>query len=350
MSLVRKSSFLILNSILVTTMLIAMGGCAGKESPEERALRSKQRDSLVMSMAEANPQQALRFVDSLTTVQAESEERLAYHRALIYNEMGQKQRVEEWCKKALEDEDLQQESVEVFYNACDLLSTTLTYRDDNKGALKVAERGYEVARQDLTESGRHWMAVLLHDVGYCKMQEGLIDDAEQCFSQSYIVLTQLALADDKFFNLHSRARVTYNILDAYTSTGQFDKAKTWLEQADDAIALFVTSPECPEDERNDYQGGLAIQKAIVLLETGDRSGADASYEDAQNIGYKNSGLGILECATYLEKAERWNDLAELLPRIDSLSNEWGNPASLAHWKKYQTANGAESSSSETATM
>lgn len=335
MEIVKRTAFFITCAILVFSVLFVANSCAGRNTKEERAMQSKTRDSLIVSMAGTNPQRAFDFVDSLSAAQAESQERLAYHRALIYNEMGKKKEVAEWCEKAIQGDALLEECPEVFYDVCDLLSTTMTYQGDNEKALSVALRGYEAAKQDMTASGRHWMAVLLHDVGYCKMLDGLVDEAEQCFSLSYIALTQIVMTDDRFFNRHSRARVTFNILDAYTSTGQYDKAKTWLGQAEEAIDMLVSSSECSEKQKNDYRGGLAIQKAIVLLETGDRRGADASYAEAQTMDYRNSGLGILESASYLERAERWDDLAKMMPRIDSLSKEWGNPASLARWKKYQ---------------
>ena len=304
-----------------------VGSCAGgADSQSDRLQQLKNQDSIVGEVLNADPLRLLVMVDSMDAAHAVGKERIAYYRALAYNKMGQKKKAEEWGKKALEGDVLQQESAEIFYDVCDLLFTTMAYRDDEKGALPYAQKGLDAALEDQSEAGRHWMAVLLHDVGYCEMSLGRIDEAEKCFSQSYIALNQIAATSNNFEDLRTLARVSYNIVDAYTSTGQYDKAKAWIESASDAVDLLASSPQCTQAMKEDYQGGLMIQKAVVLLGMGLREEADAAYDEALTLGYANTDIGILERAAYLEKAERWNDLKQLTARLNTLSESWGTQA------------------------
>lgn len=290
----------------------------------------QQQDSLVDAALNQDSTRALGVVDSLESTNGVATERIAFYRALVYSKMGQKKKAGEWGQKALEGDVLQQEDVEAFYRACDLMFTALVYREDYEHALELSQRGLDVATADLTELGRHWMAVFLHDVGYCEMHLGRIDEAERCFSQSYIALKQMATNDHQYTNLCTLARVSYNIVDAYTSIGQYDKAHAWIESASDAVNLLAASPECTREMKEDYMGGLAIQKAMVLLSTGHREEADDAYDEALALGYADTDMGVLERATYLEKAKRWDDLAVLMPRLESLSEAWGASTPSVH--------------------
>ena len=304
-------------------MLMSCGKGASGAEDEEIAMQSEERDSMVSAVAQRHPFEALRLVDSLQTAEAESEVRLAYYRAEVYDKMGEKQKAEKWGKKALKGDALMEESPVVFYKACDLVATMLDYREKYEEALLVTQRGLEVASSDQTPQGRHWLAVLLHDMGYSQMKLGRIDEAEKYFSQSYIALKQIATANNTFDNVHMLARVAYNIVDAYNSTGQYDKAESWMESANEAAEILAQSLQCTEDMKEDYEGGLAIQQAIILLKKGHKQEADRLYSKASAMGYANTDIGIAERAVYLEMAGRTEELAQLMPRVDELSEAWG---------------------------
>lgn len=330
----RNLLFLLLSIAFVVGLIVSCDWRSSEQLRLEKLAQSRKCDTLVMQVIRQKPEKALLFIDSLVTLETPSTERIAYYRALAYNGLGQKQKVEECCRQALDGNRLQLEDSVVFYAVNDLLVSTLIYRGDVEGALVTAQRGLEVSKVDRSEQGRYWTAVLMHSLGYCKMRLGKINEAENYFSQAYITLKQLVANDSKFSNVLTYARVSYNILDAYSSTGQYDKAKAWIESVEDAVSKLVASPECTDDMKLSYKGGLCIQKALALFGIGDRMEADASFQEALQMDYDQTDLGVLECAAYLEKTERWSELKTLIPRIDSLSKVWGDPSSLQHWEQY----------------
>lgn len=331
--MIRKAlSILTVGGVLLASIGIS---CAGSAHGQDEAARSAKNDSLVMARMTTNPMAALATLDSLYTAQSMSPQKLYYFRALIYHQMGDKRKTTEWCQKALVGNDLKQEDPVYFYKASDILSMTLTYVDEHEAALAAAQRGYEESKEDKTASGMHWTAILLHDMGYCEMLRGNVEEAEKCFSMAYIALKQIAASNNTYYNLMMCARVAYNIVDAYSTTDQYDKAELWLESATEAVDLMIASPECPKDMKDSYLGGLAVQKAIILVSTGRPVEAEKAYQEVLKLDYANTDVGVLERAIYLEKAQRWSNLQTLLPRIDSLYEAWGQPASLEHWKQYQ---------------
>lgn len=318
----------------VEQMATSCSGLSNKQGQD--AVCDCSNDSLVMARLAINPELVLKTVDSLETAGAELPQRLYYYRAAAYHQMGEKQNEIKWYMKALEGEHLIKEDSTLFYQATDKLFTTLINQGETEKALAVARHGYEVAKDDQSADGIHWTAILLHSIGYSEMQKGNIEKAEDCFSQAYIALKQLAAAKGSFYTLQTCARVSNNIVDAYNSIGQYDKAEAWIESAEDAVDQMAASPECTPEVKNEFRGSLAVQKAIVLLQKGRRAEADQAYNVAVELDYDDTTYGILECATYLERAKRMDDLMALMPKIDSVSKAWGNPASLEHWKQYQT--------------
>ncbi len=332
----KKRILVIIGIVLLCFTGYVVTSCAGLSNKEKQGeVCDSCNDSLVAQRLLANPRLALQTIDSLEAAGMGIPQRLYGYRALAYNQLGDIQNLIKWGRKALEGNALLESDDEMFYQVSDKLFTVLVNQGETESALAVVQRGYDAAKENTETRGLHWAAIMLHGIGYCEMQMGHIDEAERCFSQSYIGLKQMASSDSSLFNLRTCARVAYNIVDAYNSTEQYDKAAAWIESAEDALEKMAASPECPQALKNDFMGGLAIQKAIVLLQEGRRAEADASYATAMQLDYANSSYGIVESAVYLERANRMAELMALMPRIDSLSNAWGNPASLAHWEKYQ---------------
>jgi tetratricopeptide (TPR) repeat protein len=317
---------------------VALSACTGmtrRERQIEDSIKNRQLDSMVMAGIITKTEQAWGMIDSLETANAVSPQRIQYYRAMAYNKQGDRKKTEEYLVKAMNGDALLKENRELFYQAADLLSSLMINRHENKKALAVATLGFEAAKVDQSVVGRRWVALLLNAMGYCEMQLGHVDAAERCFSQAYIALKQLADGDATYENLMNFARVSRNIMDAYTSTGHYKKAAAWVESAREAIELFVASPDCPSAMRAEYMGGLLVQRAIVLVNTGRRSEAEDAYAEAMHMNYGETGGGVLECATYLKEAERWEDLQKLLPQVDSIYTAWGDAESAQQWRQYE---------------
>ena len=323
----------------VSALGVLMGvlmSCSGQSDKTEeiKTERVNAIDSLVRVRMGVEPVEALACVDSLEETEKVSPALINYFRAIIYNKMAQKATAEMYFKKSLEGDELLHENKELFYKASDFLSSFLANRGDNAEALAVATRAYEVSSGDETANGRRWRAVLLHGMGYFQTQLGMKDEAEKNFSMAYIALSQMVQADSCYENLQTYARVSYNILDAYTTSEQYDKALEWVSSAENAADRLVSHPEATERAKADYVGGVAIHKALVMLKLNAGPSAEQSYAKAQEVGYFDTPYGLLEQAYFLRKAERWDMLVDLMPRVDSVAKAWDVPMSLHYVTTY----------------
>lgn len=325
--------------IAVSCMQLAVVSCGGNGSGESmETTKAPDNESLLTDMLESDALRMISMADSMLEHGKVTETKANYFRAQAHYRLGQDLTAELCYKRALSTDELYQERPATYYFACDQLSTILTCKGDEQGSLSIATKGYAKARNDESAQGRRWAASLLHDIGYCQMRLGHIDEAEKNFRQAYTALKQLSEQDDCYDHLYSWARVSYNILDAYISTGHLDRATQWIDSVETAINRMVESPECSSQKAEEYIGSFYTHKASVLAMTGYKTEANKVYEKFLHLDYANTNIGIVDNAEYLEKAERWDDRANLASRIDSLLKAWNMPLSMYYLESYQIPN------------
>ena len=321
--------------ILWALIMLLVVSC--QQGPKNKKLTVEELDyidSLVYTAMENDYNLALLVVDSLEDVHALYEAKINYYRAQIYYKMGQELSAELYYKKALSSDELYRERPAICYFAYDQLSTILTIKGDQQGALATATEGYAIAKDDETEAGQEWKAIMLHDIGYCQMQLGRIAEAEKNFTHAYNTLKRLASQTNNYSHIYSWARVSYNIMDAYTSTENFEQAEKWVVAAEEAINRMVASPDCPKRTADEYVGSLNTHKAIVLVKTGQRKEAEKIYQEFLKSDHSKTSIGLFDNSEYLQHAERWEDMARMVPKLDSLGTSWKMPKSMYYLKTY----------------
>ena len=153
----------------VVTVFLAISCQQRSEKKVLTAEESDYNDSLVYQAMDVDYNHALLVVDSLEDVHTLNEAKINFYRAQIYYKMGQELSAELYYKKALAGNELYNERPAICYFAYDQLSTILTIKGDQQGALATATEGYAIAKDDETEAGQEWKAILLHDIGYCQI-------------------------------------------------------------------------------------------------------------------------------------------------------------------------------------
>ena len=277
---------------------------------------------------------ALLLIDSLKDQHLLPEYKANYFRGQIHYRLGQELTAELYYKRALTTNELYKDRPSLYYFVSDQLSTILTVKGDQDGAVKTATEAYSIVQKDTTQEGQYWSAILLHDIGYSEMQLGHYQEAKKNFTQAWKTLKEIANKRPTFDNLYTWARITYNIIDAYTSTEQFVEAKEWLPQAEEAINHLSVSPECPATTAEEFSAGLDTHKALVYVKTGQRADARQAYQRFIGTNYSKTSQGLIEHYEYLQLAERWDDLALLIPKVDSVIQSWDIPLSLYYLKSY----------------
>ncbi len=315
--------------------IIGLTACTSREKNVSSGNHPKKDlEVQVEQLMDRNLDSALSLLDSLEDRHLLPEYKANYYRGQIHYKLGQELTAELYYKRALASNELIQERPSIYYFVSDQLSTILTVKGDQDGAVKVATEAYAIVRDDTTRVGDYWSAILLHDIGYSQMQLGHYTEAEKNFIKAWNTLEKLAQYEPIFDNLYTWTRITYNIIDAYTSTEQFVEAEKWFPQADETINRMTSSPDCPASTAEEFTAGLNTHKALVYVKTGRKGEANKAYQRFLGTNYSKTSNGLIENSEYLELAERWEDLANLTPKVDSVVQSWNIPLSLYYLKSY----------------
>ena len=331
----RRLTHILLGVYVIT--ILGMTACTSRQQNVSSNNRQhNENEVLIEQVMDRSTDSALHLIDSLENRHLIPEHKANYYRGQIHYRLGQELTAELYYKRALSTNDLLEERPSLYYFVSDQLSTILTVKGDQDGAVKIATEAYSVVREDTTQAGHYWSAVLLHDIGYSQMQLGHYAEAEKNFILAWNTLKQLAQEEPIFDNLYTWSRITYNIIDAYTSTEQFAEAEKWIPQAEEAIDCMAASPDCPATTAEEFTAGLNTHKALVYVKTGRRNEARKAYQRFVGTNYSKTSNGLIEHSEYLELAEQWEDLARLTPKVDSVVSSWEIPLSLYYLKSYLT--------------
>lgn len=315
-------------------LLIGLTACMNRSTQVSNSKNTAVKDSIIYEAINTDPNHALLIIDSLEDHKLIPEYKANYYRGQIHFKLGQELTAELYYKRSLTGDDLYHEFPALYYFVCDQLTTILTNKGDQDGAVSIATEAYTKVKNDTTYIGRHWGSILLHDIGYSQMQLGRHEEAEKSFAQAWNVLKKQANDNPSFDNLFTWARITYNIIDAYTSTEQFKQADAWIPLGEEAIDSMIASKECPARTAEEYIAGLNTHKALVYIKTGRRAEAEKAYQNFLKTNYSKTSSGLIEHSEYLELAERWEEFSNLTPKVDSVIQSWDNPLSLYYLKSY----------------
>ena len=196
-------------------LFVGLTACTngGKQVSYDKGI-DEEKDSFVNQAIAKDPEYALLLIDSLEDKKIISEYLSNYYRGQAYSKLGQELSAELYYKRALTNDEIYQEHPALYYYICDQLSTILTNKGDQDGAVSIATEAYARVQKDTTQAGHSWTAVLLHDIGYSLMQLGRHEEAEKSFTQSWNTLKQLVTENPSFDNLYTWARITYNIIES----------------------------------------------------------------------------------------------------------------------------------------
>lgn len=322
--------------MVILVLTLVFGACSekGQQQRDNEDKAENAYEDFISQALDDDPKKILRLVDSLEANKAIPPYKVQYYRAQAYYKLGQELTAEIYYKKALASDELFNERPARYYYACDQLSTILTCKGDQSNSIDIATKGYAKARHDLTETGRYWGAILLHDIGYCQMRLDHKAEAEKNFRQAYATLKELVEADSTYDQMNGWARVAYNILDSYTSTGNYEDATQWIASAEEAITRMASHPDCPQRTAEEYLGSLNTHKAVIYVKTGRKREADEAYRNFLQSDYAKTSFGLIDNSEYLSEAGRWSERAALTPQLDSLTKAWDMPISMYYFAAY----------------
>ena len=314
--------------LLVFTGLLTMACTSQTGHVTHQQLKASALDSLLEKTRTTGESHLLPLLDSLTEEGAVNETRLNYERAEYYFDTGQLRAAEYYFKKALADGWLEREEKQLYYYACTNLATLLYNKGDVDGSINVATQGYASVRNDESTIGRHFAARLLSHIGSCQLRLDRYKEASDSYQHAYESMKEQAETDSSYANVNAWATMTNNILTDYSESKANNEAVQWIGYAETAIGRLTQLADCPPERADRMRGRMMASKAIIMAHLGRNAEAKAAYNTLLATNFAKTDDGLIDKMTCLQACQRWGELLELQPRIDSLDKAWGTPLNI----------------------
>ena len=271
---------------------------------------------------------AINLVDSLEQTSVISDELANSYRGSIYYDLGQTRSAEYYLRKSLANEQLLKENRDRYYDSRVELGTLLTNKGDQEGFLDNALKAYAISKNDTSQHARCSSARLLGQIGNCQLWLGRKEDAAKTFKQAYSDSKNLLEAYHTEKNAHLVTGLLNNIIIEYNNTHNFHEAKPWLDLMAQSVETLATFDDCPADVLDEMQARLAVNRAIIYVETGNKAEAEGYFKEFLSYNYADTDNGLLDKCVYYESSKQWKAAAMLQEQLDSLDQARGVPLSM----------------------
>ncbi len=154
-------------------------------------------------------------------------------------------------------------------------------------------------------------------MGCCQLKLGRTAEADTNFSEAWqYYLTATTNSDDIAHYTTSIVGII-NITDAYIQTQHFQEGFDWTERFDSMLTRYKQQPKADEVFIDKQWARLHFYKACALEGLNRKAEAEKAYTTALTTNYAKTGDGQIESTSYLIKAERWNEAADMFKQLNS---------------------------------
>lgn len=323
-----------INKIVATLALVLLwAGChyktsfGGDNNASEQSHHVEELDRKLTVGMQLNADSILSVIDSLQMSGRLAVPLADYERGMCYALMEKRRIAEYYYKKALGDSQLYNLWSEAYYRASTNLSILLSGKNDEQGAMRVATE----ALGRLTKSGEagtnRWESALLFNIGSSQMRLGYYEDGKKTLRNSLDGIKELVNKDGSAEVLRLWASLAVNIATIFSNTLP-DEQEPWILEADKAVTTVSKSREIPAALCDMLRSKVASLKALYYISHGHTEKARQAYSQYLATDYAKMPQTLIEQLTFLEKADRWQEAAQLLPDIWKLHEEMGTEPNL----------------------
>ncbi len=301
--------------VITTQAAFLLSSC---EKQKQKIHVENQADSLVnAAYLQHDYERLLVLAEQLDSCGALSQMELCYWRGYAYSRLRKMRQAEMEWKKAATYTIQTQEDLEYYAKIANRQAGLLYLKCNYESSIKTATTALKILKERQFTANSDY-ANLLTFMGCCQLKLERLNEAAGNFEQAW----QHYVADTQNSNDISNYITTIigiiTITDAYIQTEYYQKAYNWAEHFDDMLALYRKHPKANDVFVDKQWARLNLYKATALNGLNRKAEAEQAYQTAQNTEYAKTGDGKIESATYLMKAERWQEAAD---KFTILSNQ-----------------------------
>ncbi len=317
--MVKHSDRLHLNQTCILLML-AMTAVSMMTSCEEQQQTGQQEieaDSLINEAYKMRDYERLLTLAELHESRgALSEMKLCYWRGYAYSRLRKMRLAEMEWKKAMTLSIENDEDLEYYAKTANRLAGLLYLKSNFESTIRTATTAMNLLKEKKYTLNADY-ANLQTFMGCCQLKLGRINEANTNFSEAWqYYLTATENSDDIVHYTTSIVGII-NITDAYIQTQHFQEGFNWTERFDSMLTRYKQQPQADDVFIDKQWARLHFYRACALEGLNRKAEAEKAYTIALSTHYAKTGDGQIESTSYLIKAERWNEAADMFKSLNS---------------------------------
>ena len=163
---------------------------------------------------------------------------------------------------------------------------------------------------------------LLSIIGECQMKVNRPNEAEKSFEQAYQYIKQYQEESQNILFFKDCITVVLYMFNVYTTKETLKEQQKWTNRCDSLLTWYRNQPDADPDYVDRMDGEIALKRAQILLDQGEKAEAAKAYEQFLKTKYSNTDVARLNSCGYLSRTGHYAEVADIYQDFDRMAALW----------------------------
>ena len=296
--------------LYIGMLLLLLSACARHHSGRTDMALIDSLTSVVYSMMDDQPEQAMALVDSLEREGIYSSVMANCRRAQIASEQYEPSKSEAYALRALNDKRLKDEKTEITYFIYNLLINSASNVGNTEQALKYATEAVRIAHSDSSRASKLYLPDFLTSIGSCQFKLNRNHEGNENYERAWLGNEELLKNAKSFTWFYPAFMLAVSAINDNAATDSLDVAMRWLPRLQNIYQRTITAEDIPDHVKDNCTAEMEMTLARLYVLLGQRREAEQHYKAFLATNFAKCSAGQKYSASYLEKTGRWAELAQ----------------------------------------
>ncbi len=305
----------ILHTVIALALLTmtALSSCRQEQAADHNA---READSLInVAYKMHDYDRLLSMVELHQSRGAIADMKASYWKGYANSRLRHTRRAENAWREAITLDINTDEDLKYYTMSANRLAGLLYMKGNYEGTIRVAMRAVQNLKQRGYTGNMDYSNILAF-VGCCQVKLQRLDKAAQNFNEAWDHYLQATDDSENISDYTGSLVGIISITDAYIQVGEYNMGYEWTGRLESMLDRYRDQPMADDDYIDKQWARLNFYKATALAGLGKMDEAAEVYRTAVKTHYAKTSDGQIEATTYLMKAGKWKEAADMFDVLD----------------------------------
>ena len=323
-----------LHGSLLATVLLALllnivacqnGGPLNSNNDRADSLNQDPEETIRLMAKTGNVERTEELIDSFLDLNLLTPIKADFYRLVVYGNKGDMDNYIGYMRKVIKAfdqiNDKTADEKRIYSMAAITLSSHYSSTNKNEEALRVALPAINKLGSD-PDIPSDRKGKLLSIIGECQMKVNRPNEAEKSFEQAYQYIKQYQEECQNILFFKDCITVVLYMFDNYTTKETLKEQQKWTNRCDSLLTWYRNQPDANPDYVDRMDGEIALKRAQILLDQGEKAEAAKAYEQFLKTKYSNTDEARFNSCGYLSSTGHYAEVADIYQDFDRMAAIW----------------------------